>query len=306
MSSLRKNPKASSKATSRSGGSIQKSSQSAGDMARDLRQTILSCIDPDRVTVPIDVDTLSTTSGASSMPLPFPTPNPMDQQKKDVAHQKKVVTKNKDDQAFASPAPRLPSEPSITPKGSMASSSLVDKEKKANQKNTRVDDDSDAIPDEHRTFPASLLLGDVLLEHDESAHGFHDALSQEEHGDSRRAFTLPSLKKMTVKHSDGTDIAPSPIDEDNEPVVTTHHPVVHSLERNPIKALAQRSFRPQGALPTGFPEPCDITKDVQGGKLLVKGQNRFFKVDALSTTPTVYHDTSPLPPPDLLAALRPA
>ena len=109
-----------------------------------------------------------------------------------------------------------------------------------------------------------------------------------------------------MKHIDGKDVAPSPIDEDSKPVVTTHHPVVHSLERNPMKALAQRSFRPQGALPTGFPEPRDITKDVRGGKVPVKGQNRFSKVDVLSTTPTVYHDTSPLPPPDLLAALNPA
>ena len=186
------------------------------------------------------------------------------------------------------------------------SPSLVDKEKKANQKNTRVDDDDNVFPDEHRTFPASPPLEDVLIEHDESARSLHDALSQEEDGDSRRALALPSPNKTPVKHSDGKDVAPSPIDEDNEPVVTTHHPVVHSLERNPIKALAQRSFRPQGALPTGFPEPRDITKDVQGGKVPVKGQNTFSKVDVLSTTPTVYHDTSPLPPSDLLAALNPA
>eukprot|EP00670_Eutreptiella_braarudii_P025088 CAMPEP_0174381110 /NCGR_PEP_ID=MMETSP0811_2-20130205/123800_1 /TAXON_ID=73025 ORGANISM="Eutreptiella gymnastica-like, Strain CCMP1594" /NCGR_SAMPLE_ID=MMETSP0811_2 /ASSEMBLY_ACC=CAM_ASM_000667 /LENGTH=167 /DNA_ID=CAMNT_0015534157 /DNA_START=1701 /DNA_END=2200 /DNA_ORIENTATION=- len=167
----------------------------------------------------------------------------MDQQKKDVAHQKKVVPKKKDHEAFASPAPRLPSEPSVTPKGSMVSPSLVDKEKKANQKNTRVDDDDNVFPDEHRTFPASPPLEDVLIEHDESARSLHDALSQEEDGDSRRALALPSPNKTPVKHSDGKDVAPSPIDEDNELVVTTHHPVVHSLERNPIKALAQRSFR---------------------------------------------------------------
>ena len=186
------------------------------------------------------------------------------------------------------------------------SPSLVDKEKKANQKNTRVDDYDNVFPDEHRTFPASPPLEDVLFKHDESAHSLHDALSQEEHSDSRRAFALPSPNKTPVKHSDGKDFAPSPIDEDNELVVTTHHPVVHSLERNPIEALAKRSFRPQGALPTGFPETRDITKDVQGGKVPVKGQNRFSKVDVLSTTPTVYRDTSPLPPPDLLAALNPA
>ena len=188
----------------------------------------------------------------------------------------------------------------------MVSPSLVDKEKKANQQNTRVDDDDNVFPDEHRTFPASHPLEDVLIEHDESACSLHDALSQEEDGDSRRAFALPSPKKTPVKHSDGKDVAPSPIDEDNEAVVTTHHPVVHSLERKPIKALAQRSFRPQGALPTSFPEPRDIAKNVQGGKVPIKGQKRFSKVDALSTTPTVYHDTSPLPTPNLLEAINPA
>ena len=116
----------------------------------------------------------------------------------------------------------------------------------------------------------------------------------------------PPPNETPVKHSDGKDVAPSPINEENQLIVTTHHPVVHSLERNPMEALAKSSFRPQGALPTGFPETRDITKDVQSGKVPVKGQNRFSKVDVLSTTPTVYRDTSPLPPPDLLAALNPA
>ena len=132
-------------------------------MARDLRQTILSRIDPDRVTVLIDVDTLSTTSGASSIPLPFPTLNPKDVQKKDVADPKKVVPKKKKHEAFASPAPRLPSEPSVTPQGSMVSPSLVDKKQKTNQQNTRVDDEDNFFPDEHRTFPASSPLEDVLI-----------------------------------------------------------------------------------------------------------------------------------------------
>ena len=82
-------------------------------------------------------------------------------------------------------------------------------------------------------------------------------------------------------------------------------PHAKHLEHNPIKALPQRSLRPQGALPTGFPEPRDLTKDVQGGNIPVKGQNCSSKIDILSSTPTVHHDTSPLPPPDLLAALVP-
>ena len=192
------------------------------------------------------------------------------------------------------------------PKGSMGCSSLADKERKASQTYIVVDDDNDTIGGEHRTFLASPPLEDVLLEHDESAHDVHDALSQEEHGDSRRAFALPSPTETPVKNGDGKDVALSPIDEDNEPVITTHHHIVHSLEPNPKETLAQRSFRPQGALPTSFPETRDITKDVQGGKVPVKGQKVFSEVDVLSTTPTVYHDTSPLPPPDLLAALNPA
>ena len=65
------------------------------------------------------------------------------------------------------------------------------------------------------------------------------------------------------------------------------------------------TFRPRGALPTGFPEPRDLNKDVQASKIPVKGQSRFSKVDVFSSSPLVYHDTTPLPPSDLLAHLRP-
>ena len=65
------------------------------------------------------------------------------------------------------------------------------------------------------------------------------------------------------------------------------------------------TFRPRGALPTGFPEPRDLNKDVQASKIPVKGQSRFSKVDVLSSSPLVYYDTTPLPPIDLLAHLRP-
>ena len=61
------------------------------------------------------------------------------------------------------------------------------------------------------------------------------------------------------------------------------------------------TFRPREALPTGFPEPRDLNKDVQASKIPVKGQSRFSKVDVLSSSPLVYHDTTPLPPSDLLA-----
>ena len=125
--------------------------------------------------------------------------------------------------------------------------------------------------------------------------------------DIRHAFTSPSANK--------TPIAPQRLPHQSEPGAQDDTEMQASvgplpaqqmtLERNPIRALAQRGFRPNGALPTGFPEPRDLTKDVQGGKILVKGQTRFSKIDVLSSSPTVHHDTSPLPPTDLLSALVP-
>ena len=107
-------------------------------------------------------------------------------------------------------------------------------------------------------------------------------LAPSNQADPTRAFALPSLNTTPAKKGNDIGDSPSPIDEDNDAPAPTHHPIVTTLESNPIKALAQRSFRPQGALPTGFPKPRDITKDVQGGKIPVKGQNRFSKVDTLN------------------------
>ena len=125
--------------------------------------------------------------------------------------------------------------------------------------------------------------------------------------DIRHAFTSPSPNK--------TPITPQRLPHQSEPGAQDDMEMQASVdplpaqqmvfEKNPIRALAQRNFRPNGALPTGFPEPRDLTKDVQGGKIPVKGQNRFSKIDVLSSSPTVYHDTSPLPPTDLLSALVP-
>ena len=102
---------------------------------------------------------------------------------------------------------------------------------------------------------------------------------------------VPLLSLLQIEHRRNIAVqkavSPSPIEEDNEPVVTTHHPIVHMLESNQIKAPAQRSFRPQGTLTTGCPDPRDITKDVQGGKIPVKGQNCsffFFENTCLEST----------------------
>ena len=74
---------------------------------------------------------------------------------------------------------------------------------------------------------------------------------------------------------------------------------------NPITFLKDPTFRPVGVLPNGFPEARDLNKDAQAGKIPVKGQSRFSKIDVLCPAPLFYHDTTPLPPTSLLAALNP-
>ena len=78
------------------------------------------------------------------------------------------------------------------------------------------------------------------------------------------------------------------------------------LPTDPVQVITNPTFRPHGTLPTGFPETRDLSKDLQAGKIPVRGQSGFWKVDILSSSPLVYHDASPLPPPSLLASLSPA
>ena len=155
---------------------------------------------------------------------------------------------------------------------------------------------------------ASSIVPSSKAHHGRSSNlGDDDDVSIVDFPDIRHAFTSPSPNK--------TPITPQRLPHPSEPGAQDDMEMQASvdplpaqqvaLERNPIRALAQRNFRPNGALPTGFPEPRDLTKDVQGGKIPVKGQNRFSKIDVLSSSPTVYHDTSPLPPTDLLSALVP-
>ena len=81
------------------------------------------------------------------------------------------------------------------------------------------------------------------------------------------------------------------------PTPTTHP--------SPIRFLKDPIFWPIGALPNGFLEARDLNKDTQAGKLPVKGQSRFSKIDILCPTPLTYHDTTPLPPKHLFASLNP-
>ena len=73
------------------------------------------------------------------------------------------------------------------------------------------------------------------------------------------------------------------------------------LPKDPVRVITNPIF-----LPSGFPETRDLSRDVQAGEIPVRGQSHFSKVDILSSSPLVYHDASPLPPPSLLASLSPA
>ena len=159
-----------------------------------------------------------------------------------------------------------------------------------------------------RSTRASSVVPSSKAHHGRGSNlGNDDDVSVIDFPDIRHAITSPSPNK--------TPITPQRLPHQSEPgaqddmemqaSVDTLPAQQMALERNPIWALAQRNFRPNGALSTSFLEPRDLNKDVQGGKIPVKGQNQFSKIDVLSSSPTVYHDTSPLPPTDPLSALVP-
>ena len=108
---------------------------------------------------------------------------------------------------------------------------------------------------------------------------------------------MPSIHPPQTRHH--TNHAPDPPAPNPPPLET----LPTSLIGNPKKALGSRKFRSNGTLPVGFPETRDLTKDVLAGKVAVRGQNRYSKVDVLTPEPVIYRDTNPLPSPELLAAL---
>ena len=135
-------------------------------------------------------------------------------------------------------------------------------------------------------------------------------------GDSSRVlvhdFACPSPNATPLKQASKPNApAPGPFDTDSACDPKTLLPVTLDsiaikFVGDPIKAFGNRLFKSNGNLPTGFSEAPDLTTDIQGGKIPVKGQSSFSRVDILNTDPLIYHDTHPLPSKDLLAALVPA
>ena len=273
----------------------------------------------------IDVESLFTASDSSSKFLPFPPITSLDDKKNSDQQKKESPKKSHGD--FVSPAPRPPhgTASSSAPNPELASivdnanndelASIVDNGNNDDQR--KGDNEGEPLNVDHLNSRSSTCttFGEAASSqppidsnHDHVSVGSrerpHDSMAEDGHcvSDSRHAFASPSPNTTPAKatrvntHDDTAPLpsTPAPL----APLMILHH--------NPIKALAKRTFRPQGALPTGFPEPRDLMKDVQGGNIPVRGQNRFSKIDIFSYTPTTYHDTSPLPPPDLLAALSPS
>ena len=162
-----------------------------------------------------------------------------------------------------------------------------------------VDTDSrDKVPDAHPPAPLSRADSQIL----------DDPMGDEEiHGDLAGDTPKKVLQKVVQgafiptptkrRHDMQTDEA-NPQHQGNILPTPTTHP-------NPITYLKESIFRPIGALPNGFPEARDLNKDTQAGKLPVKGQSRFSEIDILCSTPLTYHNTTPLPPKNLLALLNP-
>ena len=125
-------------------------------------------------------------------------------------------------------------------------------------------------------------------------------------------FTGSSPNVTPVERNPAARSTPAPESFEHESAVLSHKdlrpdddPIRIALVGNSIKGLGNRSFKSNGALPTGFPKARHVIKDVVAGKIPVRGQSRFCRVDIRNTDPQVYHDALPLPPRDLLAALVP-
>ena len=133
---------------------------------------------------------------------------------------------------------------------------------------------------------------------------FDDPMGDEEihgdlAGDTPKKVLRDAFISTPTKHTHDmqTDEAKPQHQGNTLPTPTTHP--------NPMNYLKDPIFRPIGALSNGFPEASDLNKDTRAGKLPVKGQSRFSKIDILCPTPLTYHHTTPLPPKNFLASLNP-
>ena len=288
------NPKSktSPKATDRSSGSLRKKTLDSHSMSRDIRQTILSRIDPERVSVAIDVESLSTAPDSSSMFLPFPPITSLDD-KKNTDQQKKEDPK-KSHGEFVSPAPRPPHGTASSSAPNPELASIVDNEKNDDQKKGVNEEEPLNVDHLNSRSSTRATFGEAAPsqppidsnhDHVSVGSGERPLDSMAEDGqcvsDSRHAFASPSPNTTPAK---ATRVNTH---DDTAPLPFTPPPLAPPmiLDHNPIKALAQRTFRPQGALPTGFPEPRDLTKDVQGGKIPVKAKIGFPKLTSFPTPP---------------------
>ena len=142
-------------------------------------------------------------------------------------------------------------------------------------------------------------MGETAQSSDPSKNLVHDFVCP-----SPNATALKQPSKLSAQAPELPDT-----DSDSEPkapLPPAFDTIVIELVENPIKAFGSRLFKSNGNLPTRFPKAPDPMTDVHGGKIPVKGQSRFSRIDILSTNPLIYHDTHPLPPKGLLAALVPA
>ena len=123
------NPKSktSSEATDRSSGSLRKETLDCHSMSPDIRHTILSRIDPERVSVAIDAERLSTASNSSSMFLPLLPITSLDD--KENTDQPKKENPKESRGEFVSSALRPPQGTSSSCAPNPELSSIVDNEK---------------------------------------------------------------------------------------------------------------------------------------------------------------------------------
>ena len=112
----------------------------------------------------------------------------------------------------------------------------------------------------------------------------------------RDAFVTPSKTPVPL--------AVRPAEPEPEPESCFRAPATR-LPASPIHVISNPFLGLTGRCLRVFAEPRDLSKDVQAGKIPVPGQSRFSRVDVLTPAPLAYHDTTPLPPPCLLASLNP-